>query len=190
MLAMRKRLLIATADKLGWLNWADPTIVAAAIRTTPSVENVANQIVTLPGKSSSRGKSDQASDDCAIAGNEPDDDAGVFRLQIVRQFSADELANPQPGPVFAQQPEVFIDWVRAGLSSLRRQREVGIESETAAKLGRETRIWIATGFLGIQTNRSRRHLPALVRLWREALALEDSKWSAAAPASTNRSNHQ
>ncbi len=169
MIDNRKRAVIVVADRLGWLNWADRAVIDSVVRRA----NLSRMSQTAsPRARSSRGFRAESHKGERV----PDDSSeGLLNLEskIRQQLSKEELSAIQPGPVFAEQPEAFVSWVSASLISVERHRKGGIDRALAAQLGREARTWIAHGFVGRQTTRSRRFLPALVRLWNVAIALED-----------------
>lgn len=172
MIDRRKRAVIGVADRLGWLNWADREVIHLVLDQAPTAvpSEIAQGVVPRP-------RSPRTSREGSEKGKSVPEDSheGLLNLeiQIRRQFSKEELTKPQPGPVFAEQPEAFVSWVRASLVSLERSSRVGINPFFNARLGRETRVWIAYGFLGRQSTKSKRFLPALVHLWNEVIALEN-----------------
>jgi hypothetical protein len=170
MIDKRKRVVIALADRFGWLNWADRDVINAVLDNAPSTLRlkVAQRIGPRARSSRVSGTEPQKSE------RVPDDSCdGCLNLdfQIRQQFSEEELRQEQPGPVFAEQPEAFVSWIESSLQSIERRRVT--DSALIAALGREARVWIAYGFLGQQSRKSKRLLPSLVRLWNATIALED-----------------
>ena len=176
MIETRKRLLVAIADKLGWLNWADQRIVRLTIGQSVRLEDTADHKKLGMPKPRARRSPAEKPEAKEHLSEDPEEGQVELKLQVTYEFSQEELAETQPGPIFSEQPEAFVSWVKASLVSLEIQREVGITPELAADLGRNTRIWIASGFVGRQTKKSARYLPVLVQLWNTAIALEHSPW--------------
>ena len=174
MIERRKRVLVAMADKLGWLNWADQGIVRLAIAGSVAAEGIASKNRVAMPKSREPRDATKKSETRRRLSEDSEEGPVELGLQVTYQFSKVELEKAQPGPVFWEQPEAFVSWVNAYLIWLERQREVGIGPELTAELGRSTRLWIASGFIGRQTMKSRRYLPSLVKLWNTAISIEDT----------------
>lgn len=177
-LERRKRVLVAIADRLGWLNWADHKIVRLAVGESLPPEEIAHKSRLGIPKSRARKSTAKKSETEQSLSEDLEEGLVELDIQISYQFSEEELGQAQPGPDFSEQPEAFVSWVKASLMSLERQRHVGISPELAAELGRDTRVWIASGFIGRQTEKSRRYLPILVKLWNTAIVLEHEPWDA------------
>lgn len=177
MIDRRKRVLVAIAYRLGCLNWADQRIVRLAMgESIPTQDIVGHNRLGMP-KARARRSAARGSETKELPSEDPEGGGLVeLEIQAIYQFSKEELEKLQLGPVFSERPEAFVSWVRASLISLERQRERGIGPELAAESGREARIWIAIGFIGRQTMKSRKYLPALVQLWNTAIALEQTSW--------------
>ena len=186
MIERRKRVLVAMADRLGWLNWADQRIVRLAIGESLPAQEITDQNKLGMPKPRARRSAAKKSETKQHLSEDPEEGLLELKIQVSYQFSDEDLGKAQPGPVFSDQPEAFVSWVRASLMSLESQRQVGISPELAAELGRGTRIWIASGFIGRQTNKSRRYLPVLVKLWNTAIALEHGPWDSTSPRSNWR----
>lgn len=169
MIERRKRVLVAMADRLGWLNWANQRIVRLAIGDSLSTEDNDRLGMTKPRARRSAAKKSETKQPLS---EDPEEGLLELKVQVSYQFSEEELGKAQPGPVFSEQPEAFVSWVKASLRSLERQRQAGISQQLANELGRATRIWIASGYISRQTKKSRRYLPDLVELWNTAIALE------------------
>ena len=161
---------------MGWLNWADQRIVRLAIGESLPAEEIAGQHGLGMPKPRARRRATKKSETRERLSEDPEEGLFELKMQLIYQFSEEELGKAQPGPVFSEQPEAFVSWVKASLRSLERHREVGISPELAAELGRDTRIWIASGFINRQTKKSRRYLPVLVKLWNTAIAIEHTPW--------------
>lgn len=176
MIEKRKRMLVAMADRLGWLNWADRRVVRLTIGESLPSEEIAHQHGLGLPKPRARRSAAKKSEPKQPLSEDPEEGLLELKIQVFYQFSEEELGDAQPGPIFSEQPEAFVSWVKASLMSLERHRQVGLSPELAAELGRGTRIWIASGFIGRQTKKSRKYLPVLIKLWNTAIALEHVTW--------------
>jgi hypothetical protein len=173
MIAKHKRVLVAMADRLGWLNWADRKIVRLATGESTRADDIANHIkLGVPKPRARKSVARKKTETRERLSEDSEEGLAELQFQVGCQFSTEELEKPQPGPIFSEQPKEFVSWVEASLVSLERNRKVGIGPDLAAELGRDTRVWIASGFIGRQTRKSRRYLPALIKLWNTAIALE------------------
>ena len=154
MLPKPKRELLAIADRLGWLNWADESIVRLAL----------GQVTTSGGAKVPKKRRNRFTEFLTVA---PDDRNRSLSDSVFSDPSCElpiSAAHSQPGPQFAEQPSAFLSWVEAELCWLAEQARMGVDDKTLEPYMLDTQLWIEDALQGQRGKALKEHIALLLKL--------------------------
>jgi hypothetical protein len=181
MLQGYKRAIVLFAERLGWLNWTDQGIVRLAIGSAEVRSSaVRRRSSTYPRPRPRKNEASASEDNGGAADGASEKWEGSTHRKNWLSSENPCLKKAQPGPVFAEQPAAFIQWVQAELEWIDDGIVAGLDRDAIAQLGRNTQLWIEDGIIGPQSRASRAYLPDLLELWDMASAFERGEWETTA----------
>jgi hypothetical protein len=78
----------------------------------------------------------------------------------------------QPGPIFSERPQMYLEWVDAEFRWIARQLALGVGRDGMEDARRNTRIWIAEALAQRRTPASEIYVPRLLEM---AACLDDGR---------------